>query len=169
MNPAEIATEIQQKTGVEVTFEEGGPEQFVTVPAEQLLKVMHFLNEDPQMQFDCLMSQAGVHEEDTIYLYYHLYSYAQKHRLTVVSSVPLEKPEVDSVVEIWKGADWLERETYDLLGVIFKGHPDLRRLMLPEDWTGHPLRKDYKKLDTYQSIDNSPSAISLSFVGDLRG
>lgn len=165
MNPADIAKEIQQGTGVEVTVEDGILEPFITVPSEQLLKVMEFLNQNEKLQFDNLMSQTGVHEPDDekINLFYHLYSFPQKHKLTVVASVPADGGAIESVTGIWKGANWLERETYDLLGVDFKGHPDLRRIMLPEDWTGHPLRKDYTKLNAYQSIDNSPSAISLSF------
>ena len=72
-------------------------------------------------------------------------------------------PEVDSVVSVWNAANWLERETWDLLGVSFKGHPDLRRIMNPEDWEGHPLRKDYVIPTQYQDIDNKPSEIAESF------
>lgn len=78
---------------------------------------------------------------------YHLYSYANRQSLSVKVKTDRESSVVPSVVDLWKGADWNERETYDLLGIHFEGHPNLKRILLPDEWEGHPLRKDYQPLD----------------------
>lgn len=74
---------------------------------------------------------------------YHLHSLERNERLRLKCRVTGEKPQIDSVTPVWRSADWYEREAFDLFGIRFNGHPDLRRIMLPEDWEGHPLRKDY--------------------------
>lgn len=74
---------------------------------------------------------------------YNLYSIPLRHEIRVRAEVGDKEPAIDSVVELWAGANWLERETYDLLGIRFNNHPDLRRVLMPDDWVGHPLRKDY--------------------------
>src|SRR5581483_3537901 len=74
---------------------------------------------------------------------YHLHSVERNERLRLKCRLPNDKPEIDSVTGIWRGANWFERETFDLFGVQFRNHPDLHRIMLPEDWEGYPLRKDY--------------------------
>jgi NADH-quinone oxidoreductase subunit C len=75
---------------------------------------------------------------------YHLHSIERNERLRLKCRLSEEDPEIDSVSSIWRGANWYERETFDLFGIRFRNHPDLRRIMLPDDWEGHPLRKDYK-------------------------
>ena len=74
---------------------------------------------------------------------YHLHSPERNERLRLKCRVTGESPEIDSVTEVWRGANWYERETFDLFGIRFRNHPDLRRIMLPDDWEGYPLRKDY--------------------------
>jgi NADH-quinone oxidoreductase subunit C len=74
---------------------------------------------------------------------YHLHSIEHNERLRLKCRIPGENPEIASVTSVWRSADWYEREVFDLFGIRFAGHPDLRRIMLPEDWEGHPLRKDY--------------------------
>ena len=76
-------------------------------------------------------------------LIYYLYSYEYGHRLALKVNLPRDNAAIRSVTHLWQNADWNEREVYDLFGVFFAGHPDLRRIMMPEDWEGHPLRKDY--------------------------
>jgi NADH-quinone oxidoreductase subunit C len=74
---------------------------------------------------------------------YHLHSIANNKRLRLKCGLSSTAAEIDSVVPVWRSANWYEREVFDLFGIVFKGHPDLRRIMMPEDWDGHPLRKDY--------------------------
>lgn len=83
---------------------------------------------------------------------YHLYSIPFNKALAVKIIVPRDHPEVPSVAHIWRTANWHEREAFDLLGIHFAGHPDLRRILLPADWEGHPLRKDYQEQSTYRGI-----------------
>jgi len=187
LNTLEIYEQIKKNTKAVVYFqEEEGPTPSIYVRSDYLLEVMNYLKNDDQLFFESLMSQTGFHETENsklfwhlyfdvnieedgehsheeLRLFWHLYSYRQGHRVVIESSVPIGKPEIASVASIWKGADWLERETYDLLGVKFIGHPDLRRIMLPPDWEGFPLRKDYISPLSYQTIDNTPSEITRSF------
>jgi len=74
---------------------------------------------------------------------YHLHAVDRNERLRLKCRLPGNHAEIDSVTEVWRGANWFERETFDLFGVRFRNHPDLRRIMMPTDWEGHPLRKDY--------------------------
>jgi NADH-quinone oxidoreductase subunit C len=83
---------------------------------------------------------------------YNLYSIPYDLHLMIKITVPRDNAEVDSLCEIWKTANWHEREVYDMFGLTFKNHPDLRRILLPADWEGYPLRKDYKVQDYYKGI-----------------
>lgn len=160
-----------KEAGAELTVEllADGPTPSIKVAPADLLALMKLLKIDVELSFDCLMCQTGSHfleegeEAAHIRLYYHLLSYRLQHQLVVEAWVPETDAEVDTVETVWKAANWLERETWDLLGVNFKGHSDLRRLMNPDDWEGHPLRKDYQFPTSYHDIDNRPSEISESF------
>jgi len=112
----------------------------VKIPREELLAFSQFLLENT---FDHLSCVTGVDFIDYLQVVYHIYSYEKK--LWVVLKVDLQKedPHIPTLTSVWPVANWLERETYDLVGIIFDGHPDLRRILLPESWKGHPLRKDY--------------------------
>jgi NADH-quinone oxidoreductase subunit C len=83
---------------------------------------------------------------------YNLYSIPFNHHLMIKILLPRDKPEIESVSHIWKTANWLEREVFDMYGVHFKNHPDLRRILMPADWEGYPLRKDYKHQAYYRDI-----------------
>ena len=89
------------------------------------------------------MCLSGADYKDRFEVVYHLYSMENKHKITLKATVDRNNPEIDSVAGIWATADWHERECYDLVGIKFIGHPDRRRILMPEDWEGHPLRKDY--------------------------
>ena len=110
-----------------------------------ILQVMTWLRDEHGLRFDYLSSVTAVdwtERTPRFDVVYHLYSIAHGHRLTVKTGCE-DGEGVPSVVEVWPAANWLERETYDLYGIEFLGHPDLRRIFLPEDWVGFPLRKDY--------------------------
>ncbi len=120
----------------------------VQVARDAIERVCRFLRDDPDLAFDFLSSVAGV---DRLHLppstprfevVYHLYSLQRRNRLRLKVRAH-EGEAVPTVTSVWAGANWFEREVYDLLGVPFAGHPDLRRIVLPDDWQGHPLRKDY--------------------------
>jgi NADH-quinone oxidoreductase subunit C len=114
--------------------------------AEDLLSVCNWLRDDPAMSFDYLVDLCGVDDyprEPRFQVVYLVGSMKTKLRLRLKVSLPGESPAVSSVVSVWKGANWLEREAYDMFGISFPGHPDLRRILLTPEWKGHPLRKDY--------------------------
>lgn len=128
-----------------------------------------FLRTQDELLFDSLMNLSGVDdangekttEEDgsesisggTLSVYYHLDSTKLTHKITLRVSTSREKPEVETVENVWKCADWHEREAYDMFGIIFLNHPDLRRILMPYDWdAGYPLRKDYKNPEFYEGM-----------------
>ncbi|MEL6132052.1 MAG: NADH-quinone oxidoreductase subunit C [Bacteroidota bacterium] len=135
---------------------------WVLVHAEHIQEVAAFLLKDPRFYFDFLNCLSGVDKGEKVnelQVVYHITSLIHEHRLVLKVSIPksLEgqadyRPTVGSVSHIWRAADWHEREAYDMLGIYFEGHPDLRRILMPEDWPGHPLRKDYENPDTYHNI-----------------
>ncbi len=144
-------------------------EPIISIAPLHTNKIALFLRDNEELKFDSLMCLSGVDdangekikEEDgsetikggTLSVYYHLYSIPLKHKITLKASVPRENPEIESVESIWRTADWHEREAYDLIGIKFLNHPDLRRILMPYDWeAGHPLRKDYKNPEFYQGM-----------------
>jgi NADH (or F420H2) dehydrogenase, subunit C len=151
----EILKTLQDKLGADVvqptTDLAGDP--FATLPAEKLPEVLNFVKDDPRLQMDCLSNLTGVDAPpDHLDVVYHLFSYPLRHSFVLKVRIPKANPKVPTAEKIYPTANWQEREAYDLLGVVFDGHPDLRRIMLPEDWLGHPLRKDYKEEQEYRGI-----------------
>ena len=124
------------------------------MPAHDLIAIASFLAADPALRFDCLSNQTGIDypKRDEIEGVYHLFSYSLRHALVLKVGVPRDNPRLATVSSVWRAAIWQEREIFDLLGVDFAGHPDLRRILLPEDWVGHPLRKDYVEPTEYHGI-----------------
>src|SRR5688572_11383087 len=117
----------------------------LTVPGDRLIEVMTFLRDE--LDFAMLTDVTAVDwlpREPRYDVVYHLLSISNTARLRVKVELPgVDEPRVPSVVEVWIGADWLEREVYDFFGVVFTGHPNLKRILMPDEWIGHPLRKDY--------------------------
>lgn len=111
------------------------------------LELARFLKEEELLSFDYLRNLSGVDYEEHMEVVYHLYSFPHQHELCVRVKTDREQPSVPSTTSIWAGANWNEREVFDLLGIDFPGHPNLKRIMMPDDWVGHPLRKDYEPLD----------------------
>ena len=122
---------------------------WIRISPDRLYDVMEFLRDDPRTRFEQLCDLTCVDymnypdAEDRFGVVYSLLSLTHQHRLWVKVFVNDPDPEVDSITSIWHGAEWPEREVYDLFGVSFAGHPDLRRIVLPQNFVDHPLRKDY--------------------------
>lgn len=114
---------------------------------DQYYKVAEFLKYNEQLGFDFLSESHGADFVTHMEVYVHLYSYKNKQSVALKVKLDRDEPIIDSLQPLWAGAEWPECETYDLLGIKFKNHPDLRRIMLGEDWVGYPLRKDYKPYD----------------------
>lgn len=130
-------------------------EPFIIIQAMETDKVCNFLSSEKELQFNSLVNLSGVDEikENKLSVYYHLESTNLRHKILLKVSTSRENPEVPSVVEIWQGANWHEREAYDMFGIIFINHPDLRRILMPYDWdAGYPLRKDYENPEFYHGM-----------------
>jgi NADH-quinone oxidoreductase subunit C len=173
MTPADIVARLEQQFGPRITGKKlDALDPFVVIGAADLPEICRFLKGDPQLGFDLLNCISGVDffEPDPkkapkagfdphLEVVYHLHSFAHRHRLVLKVNLPRwkddkpgELPELPSVSSIWAAADWHEREVYDLTGVWFTNHPDLRRILLSEDWVGYPLRKDYEFPLEYHGI-----------------
>lgn len=113
------------------------------VRREDLVALCRWLRDNPEFDMAYLSFVSAIDWPDRFEVVYHLWSPARRQEVTLKVPVPKEDAWVPSVVEVWQGADWHERETYDLFGIVFEGHPNLRRILMSPDWKGHPLRKDY--------------------------
>ncbi|MEB2286357.1 MAG: hypothetical protein B6D46_09325 [Polyangiaceae bacterium UTPRO1] len=140
---------------------EAGRDPAVRVRAGDVDVVAAHLKADPELAFDCLSNESGVDQpqRDEIEIVYHLFSYTHGHALTLKVGVMRDRPQLATVATVWRAAIWQEREIFDLLGVDFIGHPDLRRILLPEDWVGHPLRKDYVEPTEYHGISTKRESL----------
>ena len=173
MTPADIIARLDEKFGIRIKDRKPDAiDPYVVVAPEDLLDVCEYLKNDPKLKVEILNCISGVDYfepdpkkapkagfEPHVEVVYHLSSFTHRHRFVVKVILPRWKddkvgalPEVPSVTAIWPAADWHEREVYDLSGVWFTGHPDLRRILLAEDWVGHPLRKDYEFPLEYHGI-----------------
>ncbi|MBM9614951.1 NADH-quinone oxidoreductase subunit C [Desulfobulbus rhabdoformis] len=122
----------------------------IIVRSSRVKEMLRYLRDDASLQMNHLRSLCGVDNSrrkdpglSKFEVVYNLYSIVLGHEIRLRAEAGDTDPAIDSVVELWPGADWLERETYDLMGISFTGHPDLRRVLMPEDWEGHPLQKSY--------------------------
>ena len=159
-------------SGVITELKADAKDPWIVVQGESIVEVMRTLKEDPAYSFDHLCDLTGVDYfepdaklaakfpyEPHLAVVYHLHSLKLGHRLVVKVKLPRWKndqagqlPEVPSVSSVWGIADWHEREAFDLLGIRFTGHPNLVRILCPDDWEGHPLRKDYEMPLEYHGI-----------------
>jgi NADH/F420H2 dehydrogenase subunit C len=141
-------------TGIapDASFEDGRQFLTVTVSPAQLHPLLKSLKENPETNFDFMFCISGVDIQDKLMVVYHLESTTLKHQIVLkTAAADREKPELDSVVDLYKGAELHENEIFDLFGIVFKGHPNLRRMFMPDDWQGFPLRKDY--IDEVNIVD----------------
>jgi NADH-quinone oxidoreductase subunit C len=116
---------------------------WIIVRPEALSQVAQFLKTTPGLEFDYLTAISGIDYLDYLETVYHLISIKNNHSLVLKARCRREKPQLPSVVDVWRGADFQEREIYDLLGITFVGHPNLKRIFLWEGFQGYPLRRDY--------------------------
>lgn len=173
MSGKSLVDELKQKFGDKIcgaNLENIDP--WIEVSPDGLVEVCTHLKNEPSLAFDYLNCISGVdylHTDEKkaakvdwqphVEVVYHLFSMQHKHSLVLKVMLPRWKddqpgrlPELASVAHIWSTADWHEREVYDLMGVSFANHPNLRRILCPEDWVGHPLRKDYEMPLEYHGI-----------------
>ena len=148
MEPLNIAEKLKEVFPDEVlAVSEFRGQVSVTLRKNRIRDIARYLHDDPDLYFDYLIDVCGVDylgkKEKRFEVVYHLFSIKHRHALRLKAEVSESNPAIDSVTPVWVGANWHERETFDLYGIKFNGHPDLRRILLPEDWEGHPLRKDY--------------------------
>lgn len=118
----------------------------LAVKREYITEIAKFLKENKELNFNFLSDLCGVDRVETHGVFevvYHLYSISQNHRVRLKVSIPSSNPTILTVTGVWSTANWHERETYDMFGITFDGHPDLRKILTPDDFQGHPLRKDY--------------------------
>ncbi|MDR1852240.1 MAG: NADH-quinone oxidoreductase subunit C [Propionibacteriaceae bacterium] len=128
-----------------IVFDHG--ELTLYVPREKLLEVMRIMRDDYPLRFEYCLSVSGVHYPEyhghEFHVVYHLESMTHNRRIRVETGAPADDPTIPSVTSIYPAADWHERETWDMFGIVFDGHPHLTRILMPDDWVGHPQRKDY--------------------------
>jgi NADH-quinone oxidoreductase subunit C len=127
----------------------------IIVDRAKLVEVCSKLQQNASTYFDMLSCVTGIDngvQAATMEVVYNLYSIPYNFQLMVKVILPRENPVIDTVTHLWKSADWMEREVFDMYGIVFTNHPDLRRILMPADWEGYPLRKDYTHQEYYRDI-----------------
>jgi NADH-quinone oxidoreductase subunit C len=155
MTPAEIHQKLRARFGEAVgPLSEPKVDPFAVVKGERIVEVCRFLRDEPGLEMDFCEDLTAVDwpKRNVIEVVYHLFSYRHRHGVVLKVEADRAAPSVPSVEGVWKAANWMEREVYDLFGVTFGGHPDLRRVLLPDDWPGHPLRKDWTEAEEWHGI-----------------
>jgi NADH-quinone oxidoreductase subunit C len=146
--PSQLVTALQREHNDWVTaITEAHGEVTAIVPRRHIVDVCTALKAGPEARFDFLAdlcgADRGVEEEPRFEVNYHLFSTTRHHRLRLKVILNESDPQLPTVTGVWRTANWHERETFDLFGIVFDGHPDLRRILLPDDWQGYSLRKDF--------------------------
>ncbi len=154
MTPQEIHETLKGKFGeaaVEAKLDALQP--WIRIPPNKTRTIGAFLRDDPSLQFDFMMCLSGVDYNDgNLGVVYHLFSMIHKHKVVLRANCPKDNPHVQSVSEVWGTANWHEREAFDMFGIQFDEHPDLRRILCPDDYPGYPLRKDFKVPEFYNGM-----------------
>lgn len=153
MKAEDIAALISEKFGdriIESQVEVMSP--WSVVEPSAILEICQYLRSDDRLQMDHLELLGGVDFKDRMEVVYVMYSMQHRHRYTLKCRLEREAPRIQTVESIWPVANWHERETFDMFGIVFEGHSDLRRILCPDDWEGHPLRKDYKFPTRYRDM-----------------
>ena len=153
MTPNEIAALLKEQFGDKIL--ESKPEAlnpWSAVDPAAILEICRFMRDDGRLGMDHLELLGGVDFKDRMEAVYVVNSLKHNHRYTLKCRLPRENPRVSTVESVWKAANWHERETYDMFGIVFEGHSDFRRILCPDDWEGYPLRKDYKFPKSYRDM-----------------
>jgi NADH-quinone oxidoreductase subunit C len=163
MDAASIHQRLATRFGDKVTaFVAEALQPSAVIAAESMGEVAAFCKADPDLAFDNLMCLSAVdYPKETpprMEVVYHLYSYTHQHGFVLKVHLPRDGARVPTVEGAWAVANWHEREAYDLFGIVFDGHSDMRRILLPDDWQGHPLRKDWVDPDFYNGMHVKPTA-----------
>jgi NADH-quinone oxidoreductase subunit C len=153
--PEQFLSVVKPICHTDPVIDETASPKAIKISKDDLVNVMDTLYRDETTYFDMLSCVSGIDNGEqaaTMEVVYNLYSIPFNHHLMIKVLLPREKPEIESISHIWKTANWQEREIFDMYGIHFKNHPDLRRILMPADWDGHPLRKDYKHQEYYRGI-----------------
>jgi NADH-quinone oxidoreductase subunit C len=162
MTPEDIHHRLQERFGERIlACNSAAVDPYIRVAAPAIHEVGAYVRQEPDLQFDLLMCLSGVDygPEKHLEVVYNLFSTVNRHKITLKVEVPRQGATLPTVCDLWRTAEWHEREAYDLYGVRFEQHPDLRRILLPDDWQGYPLLKDYQVQEFYQGI-------RVPYVGD---
>jgi NADH-quinone oxidoreductase subunit C len=162
LDTAAIHARLRERFGETIGDLNGvGRDAWALVPPGDIAEVARFAHDDGELGFDCLSNLSGVDypKDEAIQVVYHLFSYRDRHWFVLKVNAKRDDPVVATVSGVWPHADWQEREVFDLLGVRFDGHPDLRRILMPEDWPGHPLRKDFVEPEEFHGISTSRESL----------
>ena len=154
MNVEEIKSAISNKFSGSIIENDELSKNQIEINGSQWLEIATFMRDNPELSFDQLECITGVDigEESNLKSLYNLNSIEHRHKVEIVINHDRKKPVVSSVEQVWRIGDWFERETYDMFGISYKGHRDLRRILCPDDWEGWPLRKDYEGQESYHGI-----------------
>jgi NADH-quinone oxidoreductase subunit C len=153
MNPKEIASLLAEKFGAAILESHlEGLAPWSAIEPSVILDVSRFMRAEEALSMDHLELLGGVDYKDRIEVVYVLYSMKHHHRYTLKCRLSRENPIVHTVESVWAVANWHEREAFDMFGIVFEGHSDLRRILCPDDWEGYPLRKDYKFPKIYREM-----------------
>lgn len=168
MNPVEIVKKLKDNFSEEILWYRCFRNECdITVKKEKIREILIYLKNTPALEFNYLVDLTAVDylgfREPRFDVVYHLMSIKNRHRIRIKAEVSEQECNISSITDIWKTADWFERECYDMFGIEFRGHQDLRRILLPNDWNGYPLRKDYpvhselgdKEWKTYKELKDA--------------
>lgn len=153
MTTAEIHAKLKERFGERVGELSEGVDPACVVQTDAIAEVCEWLRDEPGIDLTSLMCLSATDDKEKLGVVYNLHAMAHNHKITLKVELPeRDNAHVPTVATIFGTADWHEREAFDMMGIVFDGHPDLRRILCPDDWEGYPLRKDYKVQETYRGL-----------------
>lgn len=167
MEIAEIKLLLEKEIGAQyiLSLDENATPVAIVLDASKLSQICELLRDNDQTFFDLLSCVTAIdngEEANTMELIYNLYSIPLENSLMLKTTISRQDPKIDSVSALWQTANWHEREIFDLFGITFEDHPDLRRILMPADWKGFPMRKDYTEPSSYRGINTVRESDQIS-------